>query len=79
MRFGWSPEVLLYAHWSPMRAARFWAGLSQEELAAIVGASRETISSLERSASIPSATLAVAIARALDTTVEELFAVDELR
>jgi putative transcriptional regulator len=79
MRFGWSPEIVFYALWSPMRNARLWAGLSQEELAGIVGASRETISSIERRASIPSVTLALAIARALDTSVEELFSADELR
>ena len=62
-----------------MRNARLWAGLTQGELAAMLGASRETISSVERGASIPSVTLALGIARALDTTVEELFAADELR
>ncbi len=79
MRFGWSPEMLFYAPWSRMRNARIWAGLSQDELAVIVRSSRETISSLERGASIPSVTLALAIAGALDTTVEELFAAGELR
>jgi putative transcriptional regulator len=53
--------------------------MTQDDLAAIVGASRKTISSIERGASIPSVTLALALARALDTTVEELFAADELR
>ena len=62
-----------------MRSARVWAGLSQVDLAGIVGTSRETISSLERGASIPSVTLAIAIARAVGVTVEELFAGDELR
>jgi len=75
---GWSRELLV-PEWSPLCSARFWAGLSQGELAAIVGTSRETISSLERRTSIPSVTLALAIARALDTTVEELFAADALR
>jgi putative transcriptional regulator len=55
------------------------AGLTQGDLAAIVGASRETISSVERGESIPSVTLALAIARALDVSVEELFSADELR
>jgi putative transcriptional regulator len=75
---GWSRE-LQFPDWSPLRGARYWAGLSQGELAAIVGTSQETISSLERGASRPSVTLALAIARALDTTVEELFAAGELR
>jgi putative transcriptional regulator len=75
---GWSRELLV-PEWSPLCSARFWAGLSQGELAAIVGTSRETISSLERGTSIPSVTLALAIARALETTVEQLFAADVLR
>jgi putative transcriptional regulator len=79
VRFGWSPDMLLDLGWTPLRNARFWAGMTQGELAAIVGSSRETISSLERRASIPSVTLALAIARALDTSVEELFGAGELR
>ena len=79
MRFGWSPELLLYEDWSLMRNARIWAGLTQGDLALIVGSSRETISSVERGASIPSVSLALAVARALDTTVEDLFAAGELR
>ena len=79
MRFGWSWELLVGAHCSPMLAARMWAGLTQADLAAIVGSSRDTISSLERGTSIPSVTLALAIARALDTDVEKLFSADLLR
>jgi putative transcriptional regulator len=79
MRFGWSWELLVGTHCSPMRAARMWAGLSQADLAALVGSSRDTISSVERGTSIPSVTLALAIAGVLDTTVEELFSADELR
>jgi putative transcriptional regulator len=78
MHLGWSRE-LLFPDWSPLRGSRVLAGLSQGDLAAIVGTSRETISSVERGASIPSVTLALALARALDSTVEELFSADELR
>jgi putative transcriptional regulator len=78
MRIGWSREWL-FPDWSPLRGSRVLAGLSQNERAAIVDASRKTISSIERGASIPSVTLALALARALDTTVEELFSTDELR
>jgi putative transcriptional regulator len=46
---------------------------TQEELAALVHVSRQTISSLENERSIPSVTLALAIAHALDTTVEALW------
>ena len=78
MRFDWSRE-LLFLPWSPMGSARLWAGLTQRDLAAIVGTSRETISSIERGRSIPSVTLAISIAHAVNATVEELFADDELR
>jgi putative transcriptional regulator len=78
VRIGWSRK-LLFPEWSPLHGSRVLAGMTQGELAAIVGASRKTISSIERGASIPSVTLALALARALDTTVEELFAADELR
>jgi putative transcriptional regulator len=38
-----------------------------------VGVSRQTISSLENGRSVPSVTLAIALARALGTTVEALW------
>jgi putative transcriptional regulator len=78
MHLGWARE-LMFPDWSPMRAARIWGGLSQEELAEVVGCSRETISAIELGTSLPPVTLALAIAHALETSVEELFAVDELR
>jgi putative transcriptional regulator len=73
MLLGWE-RFGPYFHGSPLRGARFVAGLSQEELAAQVGSTRQTISALERGTSIPSVSLALALARALGYTVEELFA-----
>jgi putative transcriptional regulator len=55
------------------------AGLSQDELAQLVGTTRRTISSLEHGQSSPSVALALALANALDATVEELFADGGLR
>jgi len=52
---------------------RAWAGYSQQELADVLSVSRQTVGLIERGDSIPSVTLALAIARALDSTVEELF------
>jgi putative transcriptional regulator len=78
VHLGWSTQ-LFYRRWSRMRRARLRAGLTQGDLAAIVGTSLETISSVERGESIPSVTLALAIASALDVSVEELFSADELR
>ena len=48
-------------------------GLSQAELAAKVGVSRKTINTVENGVFIPSALLALRLARALRTTVERLF------
>ena len=75
---GWRTSPI-WDRWSPLRTARCWAGLSQEELARAVGSTRQTISSLERGRSVPSLTLALALARELSLTVEELFRGDELR
>jgi putative transcriptional regulator len=59
--------------WSPLRAARYEMALRQAELAAEVGVSRETISAIECGRQIPSVTLALALARRLETPVETLF------
>jgi putative transcriptional regulator len=59
--------------------ARVRAGLTQAALAESIGASRETVSLLERRRTIPSVTLAIAVARRLDVGVEELFDASELR
>lgn len=60
-----------------VRAARTRAGLRQADLAKAVGVSRQTIISTERGDYSPSVYLALRIARALDTTVEELFSLPE--
>lgn len=62
-----------------LRSMRARWGLSQEELAVDVGTTRETISNLERRRTIPSLSLAVALARRLDLAVEELFPNEDLR
>jgi DNA-binding XRE family transcriptional regulator len=61
---------------TPLVWARLAAGLSQAELAAAVSATPKTIWAIERQKRIPSVTLALAIARALDREVEELFATE---
>jgi putative transcriptional regulator len=70
---GYTGPVRFLDRFTVLRGMRFIEGLSQEELAAAVGASRRTISSLERGRSTPSLTLAVALARRLDIAVEDLF------
>ena len=56
--------------------ARFEAGLTQAELAAAVCATRKTVGAIEREQRIPSVSLALAIARAVDRDVESLFGRD---
>lgn len=58
---------------SPLQSARLAAGLSQVELAARSGVSRSEISAIETGKLAPSVKHALALARALGTTVEHLF------
>ena len=52
-------------------------GVNQEELAKIMGVSRQTISSLENGRYNPSILLAYKIARYFDMSIEEVFIFEE--
>ena len=56
-----------------LKEARTEKGLSQAELAATVGVSRNTISSIETGQFNPTAKLALVLCIALDRKFEELF------
>jgi putative transcriptional regulator len=56
-----------------LKEARTARGLTQAELAEQLGVSRKTINTVENSVFVPSTTLALALAQALETTVEALF------
>ena len=56
-----------------LRALRLQAGLTQGELAARAGVSRQLVAAVEAGRNVPAVDAAVALARALGTTVEELF------
>ena len=56
-----------------LKAARSEKGLSQQQLADMVGVSRNTISSIETGQSNPTAKLALILCIALDKKFEELF------
>ena len=56
-----------------LKEARTEKGLSQAELAATVGVSRNTISSIETGQFNPTAKLALVLCIALDKKFEELF------
>ncbi len=60
-----------------LKEARAQKGLSQAELAKIVGVSRNTISSIETGQFNPTAKLALILCIALDKKFEELFYFDE--
>ena len=59
-----------------VRGLRNDRGLSQAALAEAMGVSRQTINSIETGRYLPSLTLAIALARFFETTVEEVFDVD---
>jgi putative transcriptional regulator len=51
--------------------------ITQQELADKVGVSRQTINSIELNRYIPSTTLAIKISNLFNTTVNEIFELDE--
>ena len=53
------------------------AGLSQQELADAINVSRKTISTVETSRFTPSVIIALKIAQYFNTSVEQLFSLDE--
>ena len=57
-----------------LRTAR---GLTQTELAVQIGVSRKTVNTVENSVFVPSTILALALAKTLGTTVEQLFYIVE--
>lgn len=60
-----------------IRELRRASGYRQEDLAAAVGVSRQTIIAAENNKYNPSLELAMKLARCLQTTVEELFLLEE--
>ena len=56
-----------------MKSARAAKDLSQQQLADIVGVSRQTINAIDTGEYNPTIRLCIAICRALDKTLDELF------
>ena len=52
-------------------------GVNQQQMGALVGTSRQTISQIERGDYSPSVTLALKLARVCGVTVEEIFVYEE--
>ena len=60
-----------------MKAARAGKDLSQQQLAELVGVSRQTINAIEKGEYNPTIRLCIAICRVLGCTLDELFWEDE--
>ena len=60
-----------------IRALRKARGLRQEDLAALLGVSRQTIIAMENDKYDPSLALAMRLARLLERPVEEIFFLEE--
>ena len=60
-----------------LKVFRVMNDLTQEGLARLVGVSRQTIIAIEKGRYNPSVYLALKLARVLNTTVEELFPLEE--
>ena len=60
-----------------VKAIRGIKGLTQEELAQLLGVSRQTVISIESSRYIPSTVLSLKISKFLNMNVEELFELEE--
>ena len=56
-----------------MKAARAARNLSQQQLAELVGVSRQTINAIEKGDYNPTIRLCIAICKALDKTLDDLF------
>jgi len=60
-----------------LKVARAIHNLTQQDLAEKIGVSRQTINSIEANRYVPSTELALKLARLLETTVEEIFMLEE--
>lgn len=56
-----------------LKAARAEKDLSQQQLADLIGVSRQTISAIEKGNYNPTVNLCIAICQALDKTLNDLF------
>jgi putative transcriptional regulator len=58
-----------------LKERRAELGLTQAELAELVGVTRKTVNTIENQVFVPSTILALKLARALEMPVEELFSI----
>lgn len=62
-----------------VREAREARGLTQEQIAYMVGVTRNTIHNIERGVSIPSVLIALRLAKTLQVSVSSIFEVQQRR
>lgn len=62
---------------STLKEAREARGLTQAQLAEVIGVSRKTINTVENGVFVPSTVIALKLAAALDTSVEALFSLSK--
>ncbi len=67
-------DMPLYNHLKEYRAR---LNVNQQQMGAMVGTSRQTISQIERGDYSPSVTLALKLAKVCETSVEDLFEYEE--
>jgi len=60
-----------------LKVYRAKLGVNQSEMGKLVGASRQTISQIERGDYSPSVTLALKIAKVCDCRVEDIFSLED--
>ncbi|MFT7352591.1 MAG: putative transcriptional regulator [Flavobacterium sp.] len=60
-----------------LKVQRAIKNISQEDLAKLVGVSRQTINALEKEKYIPSTVLSLKIARFFEVALEEIFTLEE--
>ncbi len=66
-------RTMLMAKNLKLKAARALKDMSQKELAEKIGVSRQTMNAIESGDYNPTIKLCIAICKALDTTLDELF------
>lgn len=62
-----------------VREAREAKGWTQGQLAELIGVSRKTVNTVENGVFVPSTIVALKLARALERSVEELFALEDFQ
>lgn len=60
-----------------IKVARAMKNISQEELAKIIGVSRQTVNAMEKGKYVPSTVLALKLARYFEQPVENIFVLED--